>query len=268
MLGLCLPGGGAKGAFSAGAIYELYKKNIRFNVISGTSIGAINSYFIYSKNIEKLKETWITIDAEEFKKEKCTENVIENSQFINELDKLNGRDKDIKSFYVNYVKVKEGNLKEIILDIYNLEKKDILNYIKYSSLLPYRSKKEISMEEVLNSFDSKRVFDEFKEDVEKGIYDGYKLDGGILNNNLLNPFIKNKVDKLFIIPLRKNYVVPQYILDIYDKKDIILIEPDRDMEPNDTLRFEKEFCTDLFYEGCSKVKSLNLKEEIYEKSSI
>lgn len=269
MLGLCLPGGGAKGAFSAGVVYGLYEKGIMFDAISGTSIGAINSYFIYSKNIEKLKEIWTSIDKEEFKREKCTKNVIENSKLIDILDGIEGRDENIKNFYVNYINVENSDLKEIILDICNLDRKDILNYIKYSSLLPYRSDKEIFMEEILNNFDSKKVFDQFKEDIGNGIYDGYNLDGGILNNNLLNPFMENKVDKLFIAPLKKNYVVPEYILDKYSIKDIVIIEPSTDMEPNDTLRFEKEFCCKLFYEGYEKAININLKEVLkYEKSSI
>ncbi|MCG4722807.1 patatin-like phospholipase family protein, partial [Alistipes putredinis] len=62
-IGLCLAGGGAKGAFQAGVIYGLYERGLDFDVISGTSIGAINGYYIYTKNVNKLKEMWINIQT-------------------------------------------------------------------------------------------------------------------------------------------------------------------------------------------------------------
>ena len=41
-IGLCLCGGGAKGAYQAGVIKALYDRGInKFNAISGTSIGAV-----------------------------------------------------------------------------------------------------------------------------------------------------------------------------------------------------------------------------------
>ena len=45
MRGLVLEGGGAKGAYEAGAIKALQKKKIYFDGVSGTSIGAINAAF-------------------------------------------------------------------------------------------------------------------------------------------------------------------------------------------------------------------------------
>ena len=46
-IGLCLSGGGAKGAFQAGVIKGLYDNGIsKFDAISGTSIGAVNGYYV------------------------------------------------------------------------------------------------------------------------------------------------------------------------------------------------------------------------------
>ena len=51
-IGLCLCGGGAKGAYQAGVIKALYDRGInKFNAISGTSIGAVNGYFIFTNNV-------------------------------------------------------------------------------------------------------------------------------------------------------------------------------------------------------------------------
>ena len=55
-IGLCLCGGGAKGAYQAGVIKALYDRGInKFNSISGTSIGAINGYFIFTDNVDKVR---------------------------------------------------------------------------------------------------------------------------------------------------------------------------------------------------------------------
>ena len=258
MIGLCLPGGGAKGAFSAGVLYGLYQRGIRFNVISGTSIGAINAYFVYKNNYDELKKIWTTIDNDEFRLSEYSKNVIDNSLIINKLRKIEGKDDRVKSFYINYINVENTDLKEIILDISSVSTDEMLNYIKYSSLLPSRTDEGITIEDILNNFDSRRLFEEFQEDVSCGIYDGYNLDGGILNNNLLSPFKINKVEKLFIIPLNKDYVIPEDLLESYNKGDIIVIEPDSDMKPNDTLRFEAGFCQQLFYEGYEKGINLNM----------
>ncbi|MEJ8554613.1 patatin-like phospholipase family protein [Tepidibacter sp. Z1-5] len=253
MLGVCLPGGGAKGAFSAGVIYGLYEKGIKFDIVTGTSIGAINGYFIYTANVRKLKELWISIDDNEIINQKFCGKVIDNSQLINNLNNL---DVDIQyntDLYVNYVNVKDNKLREIVTNVKGYNKQLALSYIKYSSLLPCKIDEEVSFEQLIRTFDSKEVFDTFKQDVLNSEYEGYNLDGGILNNNLLSPFIYKKVNKLFIIALRKGYIIPEYILEYYNKEDIIVIEPDTDMKPSDTLRFKKDFCKELFYEGYKKV---------------
>ena len=62
-IGLCLSGGGAKGAFQAGVIKGLYDKGIsKFDAISGTSIGAVNGYYVFTGNIKKLEDMWINIE--------------------------------------------------------------------------------------------------------------------------------------------------------------------------------------------------------------
>ena len=61
---LVLQGGGSLGAYEAGVFHELYeslKDNVRdnenfFDIIAGTSIGAINAAFLVSHVIEKRKE--------------------------------------------------------------------------------------------------------------------------------------------------------------------------------------------------------------------
>lgn len=246
MNGLYLQGGGAKGAFQAGVIYGLYKKGIKFNILSGTSIGAINGYFIFSGNIEKLKEVWTSIEPTN---DKISGKVVENKNVTNMLEGLSGRDDNISSFYVNYIEVTGNQLKEVVVDVAKQDKHEGINSVKYSSLLPYMSNQEKTISEIAKDFEAQKAFEQLKQNIGKGLYNGYKLDGGILNNNLLAPFIKNRVDKLYIISLKNDYKIPDYILDAYNKEDIRVIKPTIEMNPKDILRFEKEFCTYLFNEG-------------------
>ncbi len=252
MRGIYLQGGGAKGAFQAGVIYGLYEKGLDFNILSGTSIGAINSYFLLTGNIEKLKEVWN--DVAKYQKHINKSNVqdlrvIDNDNFISIIKELQGRDKNIKSVYVNYVEVKGSILKEKIVDIASMNNEKSIEAVKYSALLPCRPEDYEKVGDLLVKFDSYKLFDNFKEDLDKGIYDGYRLDGGILNNNLLNPFVENRVTDLYIVTFSKNYQIPEYISKYYRKDQIKLIKPNSDFKPQDTLRFETKFCREIFKEG-------------------
>lgn len=246
-LGLCLTGGGAKGAFQGGIIKGLYENNVIPDILTGTSIGAVNTYFMIKGCYDALETYWNGIDI---KPEKIIPGrVIDNSQIVNELYGLSGNEERIKAAYVNYVHIEDKRLSEVIVEIKALSKEDALKGVKYSSLLPSRPEDYMIYEKTDNSFDSKRSFINFQEDMENGVYDGYNLDGGILNNNLLSPLIKEEVDKVIIIGLSDKYTPPEYIYDHYNERDVIIIKPDIEIQPIDTIRFQKSFCSDLYRRG-------------------
>jgi NTE family protein len=62
-IGLCLSGGGGKGAYQAGAIKALSETHILSDiaVFSGTSIGAANAAVLVSKSAQALEEVWFSI---------------------------------------------------------------------------------------------------------------------------------------------------------------------------------------------------------------
>ena len=256
MNGLFLQGGGAKGAFQAGVIYGLYEKGYKFDIISGTSIGDINSYFIYKNQIEELKNFWLKNRYKNFNEGMTSDKVIDNQGIIDYLSKLEGLNETVKNIYVNYVHVQNKEFKEMVVDITKVSDECKLKAVKYSSLLPYRMKEYNSIEDVKNNFDSSVMRKNFYEDLKLNVYEGYNLDGGIANNDFLNPFIKNNVDRLYLIVFHKNYRVPDYIKTIYSMDDIIIIEPKTDFKPNDTLRLERDFLNDIFEEGYSISKKI------------
>lgn len=62
---LVLQGGGSLGAFACGVFKALVKKNVRIDIVAGTSIGAVNAAIIVgSKNDhpeKDLEDFWIEI---------------------------------------------------------------------------------------------------------------------------------------------------------------------------------------------------------------
>ena len=59
-----LPGGGVRGAFQAGFMYNLFKKyDDQFEIarIDGTSVGSLNGFAIMNKKYENLK-IWLNIN--------------------------------------------------------------------------------------------------------------------------------------------------------------------------------------------------------------
>ena len=58
MKALVLSGGGAKGAYQLGAWKALKKLKIEFDIITGTSIGAVNGLFIVENKYHTLKKLW------------------------------------------------------------------------------------------------------------------------------------------------------------------------------------------------------------------
>lgn len=246
-IGLCLPGGGAKGAFQAGALKKIFEKGFTPVIVTGTSIGAVNSYFIMRGRMKELYDVWNNM--EEVGHGEKPDKVVDNSALIEQLASLEGENKGIEKVYVNYVEVKNRKLTEVIAEISREERLKALEAVKYSSLLPFNYEGEGGQEETVSRFDSQKVFERFRKDVSDGGYDGYKLDGGILNNNLLAPFINHRVDKIIIIPLKDGYKVPDYIFNHYGQEDILVIDPDFAVAPQDTLRFEREYCRDMFNRG-------------------
>lgn len=243
-LGLCLTGGGAKGAFQGGIIKGLYENNIVPEIITGTSIGAVNLYFMLKGCCRELELYWNNISSSKSMKAGW---VIDNSAIIDKLAELSGDDASIRAAYVNYIKVSNKTMTEVIENIRCLSREDALNAVKYSSLLPSRPVDYSS--EAGNAFDSRSVFNNFIEDMKSGIYEGYCLDGGIINNSLLAPIMEEKADRVLIVGLYDNYTPPEYIYNYYNEEDVIVCRPDIKINPMDTIRFEREFCRDLYQRG-------------------
>ena len=66
MIGFALEGGGAKGAYQAGAYIALVKNGIVPDIIAGTSIGSVNAALMAQGDINKLVDLWLNTTTDIF----------------------------------------------------------------------------------------------------------------------------------------------------------------------------------------------------------
>lgn len=92
MKALILSGGGALGAFEAGAIKALDDNGHKFDLICGTSIGAINASFVAQDKISDLTALWQNIAAQTPPIIDYVDQVQHALDFVDEIEKLGHRD--------------------------------------------------------------------------------------------------------------------------------------------------------------------------------
>lgn len=238
-IGLCLEGGGAKGSYQAGVLKALYDNGIKnFDSISGTSIGAVNGYFLFTGNIEKMADMWKNFATGAGDEVKIVNNTVDNSPLIKRLKGLYNEENKLNSnFYVNYVEVEDQKAREAVVNLAKETEDECLNGVKYSSLYPY------------TPTGTQNFRDEFVKNIVSGMYDGYKLDGGLVNNRLLDPLLEDNLDKIILITMKHDYEVPENIKAKFDEKNIVIAKPVVPFGEKDTFRFEENFCKSKYEEG-------------------
>jgi NTE family protein len=117
MIGIALEGGGAKGAYQAGAYIALKKNKIKPSIIAGTSIGSVNAALMAQGDIKKLVNLWLNTTTDIFGI---------NSEIIDKIKHKTFTSKDIQPTYENikqiiknkgidtteYLKIIENNIDE------------------------------------------------------------------------------------------------------------------------------------------------------------
>ena len=89
MRGIALEGGGAKGSYHVGALKALKELGIDYQVITGTSIGAVNGSIIASGNIELLEQLWLSMSVKDMIK---VDESLNLKDFISETFRQGGLD--------------------------------------------------------------------------------------------------------------------------------------------------------------------------------
>ena len=204
MLGIALEGGGAKGAYQAGAYIALRKRHIKPAIIAGTSIGSVNAALMVQGDIKKLVNLWLTTTtdifgisndlAEKIKSKNLKIADIENgisdlkkilknkgidtTKFLNILKKSIDEEKIRKSkIKFGLITVKLDGLKPLELTIDDIPKGKLAEYILASCYLPL--------------FNYKPIID-----------NNYYIDGGFYNNIPLSLIENYGCDTIYSIRIK------------------------------------------------------------------
>ncbi len=100
--GLVLSGGGALGAYEVGAIQAFNEKGIHFEVVTGTSIGALNGAFYVGGQSQNLKKLWSNITPTKV----MVDGFNLNSKLLT--NPISDSFKSIKDWGKQYLNLKEG----------------------------------------------------------------------------------------------------------------------------------------------------------------
>ncbi len=202
MRALVLEGGGARGAYQAGAIKALCKKGIYFDAAGGTSIGAINAAFYVIHNFDAMYKLWLSTSSDELFgiDAKLLDGIYDGKITADEIRKgFSEIIKVIKSRGVDTTNIKK------ILSKYLKEDRFMRSKIEYGMVSYNLSdrkpvmmfKKDIPKGKLAECVLSSAYLPFFK--FEKLIADKYYLDGGMVENCPVDLFVNAGYDEIFVI---------------------------------------------------------------------
>lgn len=200
--GLVLAGGGARGAYQIGAWRALKKLGIEFDIISGTSVGALNGGLILQDDLEAAEIMWSHID---------TGKILTFPGMV--LDKsfsVNGILKDIQHFAMSAV-VSQGvstePLQNLINDLLDEERMATKKQQLFlcTTQLPQMKEVVVSFSDVSKGefhrwlLASSSFFPAMKAAKISG---KYYVDGGYRNNIPVDVALKNGATELIIVDVK------------------------------------------------------------------
>jgi NTE family protein len=215
-IGLCLTGGGARGAYQVGALKVLEEQGIleQVEVISGTSIGSVNAALIATKTVDELKSLWVDYPAMDFDKT------------VSIFKTLREKKMGVVNDGIYEIKALEGLLRKN-LDVKALKKKEV-----YVTLSPAGMENEGAMGLLKASFkhylkrDPQVIYSPLHEQDEELIYtqilascsipfvfpsvnlDGHQMfDGGLYDNVPVKPLVDAGCDTIIVIHLHRIFFI-------------------------------------------------------------
>lgn len=198
---LVLAGGGSKGAYQSGCIKALRELGMDFNIVTGTSIGALNGLLVVQKDYDALYNLWDTITISDVLKDPVN--------FDFSIDSMLSQTNLIKPFFKSYIDEKGADitpLKNILYKLYDHDKattSDIeygIVTVKYPKLTPLEiTKAEMTPTPIIEySIASASCFPAFPVHHIDG--QGY-IDGGYFDNLPISLAFKMGADEIIAIEL-------------------------------------------------------------------
>lgn len=169
MRAIVLSGGGSKGAYQIGVWKALRKLNLNYEVVTGTSVGALNAALMVQNNYYKALYFWRKLSFSDVVDEKIDKNITKKELYkkylsavmnggmkTNNLKKTVSKAISIKKIYnspidIGIVTVKSKGLKPILLRKKEIKKDQLYDYLVASaSCFPAFSKKKIGDSEYID----------------------------------------------------------------------------------------------------------------------
>ncbi len=210
---LVLGGGGAKGSYQVGVLEALKNLKIKYDIVTGASVGSINGAIAVLGNISTARKLWKTLTVK---------NVLDLSEEDEKVDIKRIIEKGGYSY---------GNLKKLLEKYINEDdfKKSPIDYglvtVKYPEMVPvYKFKEDIEnghlVDYILGSsafFPAMRPFE---------ILGSLYIDGGFSDNLPINMAIEKGADNIIAVDLKAIGLIKKA-----RNKDIniIRISPSRDL---------------------------------------
>lgn len=222
---LVLAGGGAKGAYQAGCIKALKDLNYDFDIVTGTSIGALNGLLVVQQDYQALYQLWDQMKVSDVFKDPVN--------FDFSIESLLSQTNLIKPFFKSYLNEKGADitpLKNMIYHLYDDQKakNSKIDYgivtVKYPNLAPIEiTKKEMTEAKLVEyALASASCFPAFP--VHYINKQGY-IDGGYFDNLPISLALKMKADKIIVIDLKQEVIHPHFL----NRPNITIIRPSYDL---------------------------------------
>ncbi|MGM0379211.1 MAG: patatin-like phospholipase family protein [Bacillota bacterium] len=201
MYGLVLEGGGAKGAYQAGAIKALLDNDYKFELITGTSIGAINGAFLVQGNFNEIYELWEEADISKL--------INTDKKVLDELLNLNIGEKNLSKILKYLIKtIKAGGLditplKELLIE--NIDEEKIRKSDTDFGLVTVSLSDFEPLELFIKDIEKGKLIDYILASANLPIFKSDKLDGKVLidggfyNNRPVNMVIDKGIKDIIVI---------------------------------------------------------------------
>lgn len=230
---IVLSGGGGKGAYQIGVWKALKKLHIKYDIVTGTSVGALNGVFMVQKDYRNALKVWKNMS---FKS-------VYNKDIKENLNTKEGK-KELVSMYAKGIVIDKG------MDVENLEKL-LLKYLDENKV----RKSKIDYGLVTFNLTTLKAMTYVKKDIPKGKLKDYMMasatcypvfkkkeidkntyiDGGVYDNLPINLAISMGANQVIAVDLRA-IGIKQKIKE--SNCDIVTITPKNKI--NSFLVFEKE----------------------------